>query len=381
MKKISNPFYSYDKQNSNKAVVNAMKLSSCDNDNDNFDFDFESDLDNNSNDRKSNSLDKLFNNSCSLNCNPTPNCNNNNCQANPGRWPFYWQYKGTGTNPSLVIQNVSTLLDGTVTTNWSATLPTPVTTFTPDKRLFSFDIVANCSDLNFEIVFENLPPEGIPSTIITVTPTSTITPLTLDQYILIRNPGAENQPPQSSNLVATISRYSTKWQLFDQLTLQEIPSGSVDNLMFTNQLFFFHMNATERDNALFSLIHTALMGEKLARVDIKSQGQIRIIDTTIEVLSNGVSTGTSIIKSTGFVNGQYLFTYATYTRDSIAITFGNVPQNTTDARQRVLQLAAMIVFNNYNVPVIDLALINPETITNEHQIHLLNLYQNILLEI
>jgi len=276
-------------------------------------------------------------------------------------WEWYWPLK---TNNLIQIIAVYFSINNKLIQKWSVNMPTPNAFKFPEKNLFNLDICLDKNEFDFNILIENIPSCGNP-VCINICPKSQTFPLNLNQTILFRDPNTY------TNVLATISYFNSTCNYYNQILDKAEFQKSTKSLVFSNQLFFMHINQIDLPVKM-SLSHSTVIGENLANISLQSNGNLIEVREDIYPVLN--STNVNILSKTIYIGGVYFMTFAVYKGDIFnAVKFGQVP-NTLDSRQIPLQLQTMILYNSASIPVLDL---NNAQYENIFQQELLNTF-NIL---
>jgi len=299
-------------------------------------------------------------------------------------WETYWPFIGSSeNNPSLEFDLYYATFNSMLVKKWNTNLPTPSTTFFPNKDLFRLNLVTDKSLFDFDFKFENIPSSGS-STIINICPQSSTYPLNPNQYILIRDPNIVVTNPGTSptDILAIIGYYHSKELYINQLTSTLDSFDTIKNLFLSTQLFFMHVTHVPYHVRLI-VTHNSTLGENLFCVNIGTNAELEIRETLIPttitpITPNDNTTEIIISQKIIYINGKYFMTYATYINNiSGALQLGVVPGYTTDSRQVPLQLAVMLLLGT-TAPIVNL---ETRVGSTDHERAIIRLYNDVLKKI
>jgi hypothetical protein len=298
-------------------------------------------------------------------------------------WDAYWPFIGScDFDPKLDIELDFLTFNGILMEKWTASLPTPPTSFFPLKDIFKFTLITNNDDFDFDIKMENLPANGNPI-VINITPNSTVYPFNLNQYIIIKDPNIQVVEPgnSQSDVLALLSYYYSNESYLNQFTQTMDIFDQIKNIFMSTQFFMVHINQV-KDFVKLSFAHTTTTGENLFEVNIETDQKVEIKETFIPVIVdpsitiNDIgSSDIAILVRTVYVNSKYFMTYATYVNNIIAIQqLLNVSESISDLRQTPIQLATMLLFDA-KVPLTNL---DNVIAVNDQQRLLIRLFKDVL---
>lgn len=306
-------------------------------------------------------------------------CRSNYQHIRKYTWDGYWPFIGTSIdNPRLEISNVYNTFNGVLTQKWANIIETPTINNFVHKNLLNLCVVTGVDKFDFNLHIENQVNSG-PPTFFDINPNSTVTPLNLNQYVIIKDPDFSLY---GTNVMGIVDYYNSNKSLYNQFIQDVDDTKLCKNLFLSTQLFTIHINQI-CTNVKLKIYHNTNDGENIFNIKIKSNAHIDVKETIIAVniipvSSDDIIDDIFIMRRTIYIGDQYFMTYSTYINDiTSAQQIATISDYFTDVRQIPIQLATMILFGA-NVPLIDLDTIVPST---DHERMLVRLYKDILKKI